>query len=186
MAHILVITGLSDSGKTATAHRIYNHLMRGHDFDPHYVYYGPIVPPFLIGGKSISNGDFMDVLYHNPKNKKVGIVSQGDYSRDHYNKNKNGTGKPYKNSVIAHINHLISKGCEIIICCASLNAHENIKKNIPGIDLYQEVSAEFPHPNRVIPFSKSQINNESMRDADEDNVAKQVINYLKTLLSRLP
>ena len=176
-----IITGVSDSGKTATAHRVYNHLMRDINFDPN-LYQGPIVSPFFIGGKSISCGDFMDVLYHKPKNKKVGIVSQGDYSRDHRKQHKNGKGNPHKYSVIAHINHLISKGCEIIICCASSNAHANINKKNPGINLYQEIITEFNHSHRVNRFSKGQINNESMRDADEDRVAKQVINYLMPLL----
>lgn len=177
MAHILVITGVSNSGKTATAHRVYNHLMRNPDFNS-YDFYHAVNSPY-IGGLSLDNGDFIDILI--TKNKedediKVGIISQGDYLKNHPNKKQKNSSGDFIFSLVAHIKHLISNGCKIIICCASTGNN----------NVYQEIKNEFNFNFKE--FVKNRITENhntiyrELSSTDEDDIAKQVINYLMSLL----
>ncbi|WP_018964937.1 ATP-binding protein [Porphyromonas gulae] len=105
--------------------------------------------------QDLGNNDFLDLLEFN--NKKIGIVSQGDYARSH----RGGT------SVKKYLEDLKRKGADIVICaCTEGPTKGNIQKAING---YQ---------SRYIDKEKS------VTDCRKDNLfsAEEVMTQLMNLL----
>lgn len=127
---IISLRGPQNSGKTTTLTIVHDKLLEQNSQYSNNCF------------KEISNGDFLDVIEYN--GRKVGIVTQGDYSRGEC-------------SVKNHLEELKDSGCDVAICActigygkdsiqAAINAypmHDYIeKKRVDDATLYNTANHE--------------------------------------------
>jgi len=127
---IISLRGPQNSGKTTTLTIVHDKLLKQSSQNSNNCF------------KEISNGDFLDVIEYN--GRKVGIVTQGDYSRGEC-------------SVKNHLRELKNLGCDVAICActigygkdsiqAAINAypmHDYIeKKRVDDATLYDTANHE--------------------------------------------
>ena len=127
---IISLKGPQNSGKTTTLTIVHDKLLKQSSQNSNNCF------------KEISNGDFLDVIEYN--GRKVGIVTQGDYSRGEC-------------SVKNHLRELKNLGCDVAICActigygkdsiqATINAypmHDYIeKKRVDDATLYDTANHE--------------------------------------------
>ena len=90
---IISLRGPQNSGKTTTLTIVHDKLLKQSSQNSNNCF------------KEISNGDFLDVIEYN--GRKVGIVTQGDYSRGEC-------------SVKNHLRELKNLGCDVAICACTI------------------------------------------------------------------
>ena len=127
---IISLRGPQNSGKTTTLTIVHDKLLEQSSQNSNSYF------------KEISNGDFLDVIEYN--GRKVGIVTQGDYSRGEC-------------SVKNHLRTLENLGCDMAICActtgygkdgiqAAINAypmHDYVeKKRVDNATLYDTANHE--------------------------------------------
>lgn len=92
---VIALRGKPNCGKTWTLRKVHE-LMLKKDFKQ--------VPEMY---KDLGNDDFLDILEFN--GRRFGIVSQGDYAKDHQS----------AFSVKSHLIWLCERGCEIAVCACT-------------------------------------------------------------------
>lgn len=147
---VIALKGEQNSGKTTTLSLLRKIMVEKAGFTEDYGTF-----------KDLDNGDFRVVLlfHQNGKEKKIGIVTQGDYAINYRGKEV---------SVKSHLAYMKEQGCDVVVCACT-----NGKKKICD-------AINIDDPKYI---TKQRHDNDLRKDIYDNDCASQILEIVREMLS---